>query len=613
MALVRTLSKGLRKTPRQGGNPGDVDGPTVTISGYPTDPTDDPTPTFTFTANEPNCTFEYKVNAGSYAACTSPLTLGAQADGTYTMYIRATDSQGNVGTAATYSWDLVTAYAGTLPATVGTLNGWSLASPWTVLYNLHSATLGPAACAKATGSVGNNLIKLGSSSDSAKTAAGQSGYADQTGFTVNSSQDFLYANSTTEWSQSTTTPTCYLVTLKFESTPTSGYTVLGGQTGTAGGGWFIACHETSGIRAFIGDGTTGFTATSYVGGASFYDGEYHTILLVIDDANGKAKLYSEFANTESTGLTIGGGASFCTVGPSGAGDAWYAPTTYLVVARGEHPLLYTNAQSLFDEYEDARLNNVNQTAIDSLPKSLADLNDASGLTFTDGWNLESTGSNSALTGASTAAISPFTGTVPAGGTGTAPTAAAAPQVRTSFTSQAAVLMDSSKDNLGAGGGLPTNDFTMLLVWYTPASYTSGTGVAGRVGYTAGNRGWRVRLSTANTLLETYSSYGTSVSATLGVDMRGGNVWRTNVIRVAPQGSYSRLVSTASNTSTISAQNSVSTVGVIGTAPSEVGQLGCEAYGPQLNSKYVMCAWLNSQVSDANIEAAINSFRWRYGI
>lgn len=502
-------------------------------------------------------------------------------------------------------------FSGTLPSTVAALNGWSLASPWTILYNFDSATVGPSAVSVATGSVAHGLIKWGSDATATKTADGQSGYADQSGYTVNTNQDFFLQYASAAWKFSATVPTAYLLTFKFAGTPSDNQAIFSGSDGV-NGGWYLECFAANGIRAAIGSGS-GYTLTSFVGGTNFWDGEYHTILLVIDDAAGKAKIYSEFGNTESTGLTIASNDSIATIGPRTAGGIWGTAVTYLLSARGEHPLLYTNAQSLFDEYEDARLNNVNQTAIASLPKSLADLNDASGLTFTDGWNLESTGSNSALTGASTAAISPFTGTVPAGGTGTAPTAAAAPQVRTSFTSQAAVLMDSSKDNLGAGGGLPTNNFTMLLVWYTPASYTSGTGVAGRVGYTTGNRGWRVRLSTANTLLETYSSYGTSVSATLGVDMRGGNVWRTNVIRVAPQGSYSRLVSTASDTSTISAQNSVATVGVIGTAPSEVGQLGCEAYGPQLNSKYALCAWLNSQVTDANIEAAINSFRWRYGL
>lgn len=585
--------------------------PTVTITTAPADPSDDPTPTFEWTCSEVGCTYEYRIDGGAWTSCVTPLTLGALADDTYLFEVRAEDPQGNVGAADSHSWTLATAYAGTFPTTVAALNGWTLASPWTILHNYNSATVGPSACAAATGSETLSLIKLGSDTTATITAAGQGGYADQEGYTVNTNQDFLYAGLSAAWKFSATVPTAYLVTFKFAGTPTSGQYFFGGLDGV-NGGWSLEAHATSGIRAAIGSGS-GYVNTSYIGGTSFYDGEYHTIMLVIDDAAGKAKIYSEFANTESTGLTISSGNAYPTVGPNSAGGTWGTAVTYLLTARGEHPLLYTNAQSLFDEYEDARLNNVNQTAIASLPKSLADLNDASGLTFTDGWNLESTGSNSALTGASTAAISPFTGTVPAGGTGTAPTAAAAPQVRTSFTSQAAVLMDSAKDNLGTGGGLPTNDFTMLLVWYTPASYTSGTGVIGRVGYTAGNHGWRVRLSTANTILATYSSYGTAVTATLGVDMRGGNVWRTNVIRVAPQGSYSRLVSTASNTSTISAQNSTATVGVIGTAPSEVGQIGCEAYDSQINSKYALCAWLSGQVTDANIEAAINSFRWRYGI
>lgn len=585
----------------------DVDGPTVTISGYPTDPTDDPTPTFTFSANEAGCTFEYKVNAGSYAACTSPLTLAAQTDGAYTIYIRATDKQGNVGSAATYSWDLATAYAGTLPATVGMLNGWSLASPWTVLYNLHAATLGPAACAKATGSVGNNLIKLGSASDSAKTAASQSGYADQTGYTVNSSQDFLYANSTTAWSQSTTVPTCYLVTLRFDTAPTSGYTILGGQTGTAGGGWFISCHETSGIRAFIGDGTTGFVATSYVGGASFYDGEYHTLLLVIDDANGKAKLYSEFANTESTGLTIGGGASFCTVGPSGAGDVWYAPTTYLVVARGEHPLLYTNAQSLFDEYEDARLNNVNQTAIAGLPTTLAELNAASGLTFTHAWNLASATSNAPITGASGVTLAPFTGTLPYGGTGTAPTLATAPQVRTSFTSQAAITNNSAKDNMQGSDLWPDYNFTGLIV--LKFDNTSNTDFASNLSSTSGQRGFVLRNNASNVQLFCYSNRPTVTSHSATYPTSWSAKYAPITFRVpGAAGEQSRICpGNASKT------NSGVGWGAPGSASTATPALGAGYQDAAYNASIAFCAYLSGQTADATMDAAHDAIRWRYGI
>lgn len=503
-------------------------------------------------------------------------------------------------------------FSGTLPSTVAALNGWSLASPWTILYNFDSATVGPSAVSVATGSVAHGLIKWGSDATATKTADGQSGYADQSGYTVNTNQDFFLQYASAAWKFSATVPTAYLLTFKFAGTPSDNQAIFSGSDGV-NGGWYLECFAANGIRAAIGSGS-GYTLTSFVGGTNFWDGEYHTILLVIDDAAGKAKIYSEFGNTESTGLTIASNDSIATIGPRTAGGIWGTAVTYLLSARGEHPLLYTNAQSLFDEYEDARLNNVNQTAIASLPKSLADLNDASGLTFTDGWNLESVSSQAALTGASTPAIVPFTGTPLAGGTGTAPTLSAAPQVRTAFTSQAAMLCDSAKDGMGVAGGLPSNNFTMFLVMYSPSSWTSGTGFIGRYSLTTGDRGFRVRTSGGTTILTTYSSYSTSVNATAAIDIKDGGVWRVVALRVAPQSAYSRIAVTTTASATIVAASSLTTIGAIGADPAtENGQIGVGAYDADIGSKFAMCAWLNSQVSDANLETAINSFRWRYGL
>ena len=607
MALVRTLTKGLRKTPRQGGNPMDVDGPTVTISGYPTDPTDDPTPTFTFSANESGCTFEYKVNAGSYAACTSPLTLGAQADGSYVIYIRATDGQGNVGSAATYSWTLATAYAGTLPSTVAALNGWSLASPWTILYNFDSATVSPSALASAApGSVTHGLIKWGSDATATKTADGQSGYADQSGYKVNTSQDFFIQYASAAWKFSATVPTCYLLTFKFDATPTSGTTFFGGSDG-ATGGWYLEAHATSGIRAAIGNGTSGFVGTSYVGGTSFYDGEYHTVMLVVDDAAGKAKIYSEFANTESTGLTIASGDAICTIGPNAAGATWTTAVTYLIAARGEHPLLYTNAQSLFDEYEDARLNNVNQTAIAGLPTSLAELNSASGLTFTHAWNMSSVSSNPPITGASGASLAPYTGTLVVGGAGTAPTLLTAPQGRTSFTSQAGVLLDSANDNMHGSDLWTGLDMTAFIV--VKSTDASGSSIAAKTDYTAAKAGWVVTLSGGSLTLTCYSSFSTSISR--GYTPPSGYATNYNLLsfRVpGASGQYSRVKMGGS-----AGSSSSSTYGTPGTESSAIAVLGANKDQATRNTSILFVARLAGQTADAALDAAHDAFRWRYGL
>jgi len=382
---------------------------------------------------------------------------------------------------------------------------------------------------------------------------------------------------------------------------------FGGQDGTAGGGWFLQMHETGGIRAFIGNGTSGFVGTSYVGGTSFYDGEYHTILLVIDDAAGKAKVYSEFGNTESTGLTIGGGsASYVTIGPSGPGAAWSASVTYLTAARGEHALLYTNAQSLFDEYEDARLNNVNQTAIAGLPTAISDLNSATGLTFTNGYNITSASSNPVLTGASGPTLVPDTGTLRGGGTGTQPTLAAAPQIRTSFTSQTAATFDSDEDNFGVAGALPASDFTMLLVWKAPASFVSGASIAGLVPSVASTSGWQLHVSSGNTRFFTYHTSGSYTQAFVAVDTSTGGLWHVIMVRAATEGLLSRIVvnTTANSSSAIPALTADS---------AQPGNLGSHNNNAIVNGALAFTAWLSGQTTDANMTTAIANFRWRYGL
>lgn len=250
-------------------------------------------------------------------------------------------------------------YAGSYPASIAELDTWTLASPWTILYNFNAATVNPSALASAApGSVTHGLIKWGADATATKAPAGQGGYLDQTGYTINTSTDFLLQTASAAWKYSATVPTCYLLTFKFGGTPSSGQVFLVGWDGL-NGGWWLESHPTSGVRVRLGTGTTS-VYTSYVGGTSWYDGEYHTLMLVIDDAAGKVKIISDVGNVESTGLTISTTDAICSIGPWGTGGAWASTITYLLVARGEDAALYTDAQAIFDAYEDARLNNANQ-------------------------------------------------------------------------------------------------------------------------------------------------------------------------------------------------------------------------------------------------------------
>jgi len=69
--------------------------PDTTITIYPPDPSNDPAPVFWFTSTDPSATFECKVDAGSFASCSSPRTTAHLTDGSHTFSVRAVDAEGN--------------------------------------------------------------------------------------------------------------------------------------------------------------------------------------------------------------------------------------------------------------------------------------------------------------------------------------------------------------------------------------------------------------------------------------------------------------------------------------------------------------------------------------
>ena len=92
--------------------PADTTAPNTTITSGPTGTTTDNTPTFAFTASESGSTFQCRLDAGAWAACTSPWTTNALTDGMHGIAVRATDAAGNTdATPATQSFTVAAAAA----------------------------------------------------------------------------------------------------------------------------------------------------------------------------------------------------------------------------------------------------------------------------------------------------------------------------------------------------------------------------------------------------------------------------------------------------------------------------------------------------------------------
>jgi hypothetical protein len=81
----------------------DTTAPTASIDTHPPEHTNSTSAAFTFSANE-DATFQCKLDAGSNAACTSPLEYSGLSQGTHTLAVKATDQAGNTSAPATFTW-----------------------------------------------------------------------------------------------------------------------------------------------------------------------------------------------------------------------------------------------------------------------------------------------------------------------------------------------------------------------------------------------------------------------------------------------------------------------------------------------------------------------------
>ena len=86
----------------------DTTAPTTSIiAPFPSNPTADTTPTVSYRSDEPGASHECQLlpsNSSWDPTCVSPKSYDMQLNGNYTFNVRATDTAGNVGAPATFSW-----------------------------------------------------------------------------------------------------------------------------------------------------------------------------------------------------------------------------------------------------------------------------------------------------------------------------------------------------------------------------------------------------------------------------------------------------------------------------------------------------------------------------
>lgn len=106
----------------------DLTAPTLNITSKPNSISNLTSASFTFSGNDTGggsvANYSCKLDAGSYAACTSPQTYSSLAEGSHTFSVKATDTAGNVSTVQSYTWTLdVTSPAVTIatPSSNGTV------------------------------------------------------------------------------------------------------------------------------------------------------------------------------------------------------------------------------------------------------------------------------------------------------------------------------------------------------------------------------------------------------------------------------------------------------------------------------------------------------------
>lgn len=191
------------------------------------------------------------------------------------------------------------------------------------------------------------LQRLGTNTPT-KLAAPQARYSDQGGVRVNVADGFLYRGAHADWSAAGSTPVAYLIHFRVDATDATEQTIYSGLSGTGSEGWRLTVKGSgtnAGLRLYV----MGVTSSVPAGSSDVCDGKEHTVLVVIDDANNRARMVSKWGTvTMTSGFTYSeSGPLICTIGPTWTGDTWSKTTSYFWQYKGKHADIYNNAADVW--------------------------------------------------------------------------------------------------------------------------------------------------------------------------------------------------------------------------------------------------------------------------
>jgi Big-like domain-containing protein len=314
----------------------DTVAPTVTITSAPAALSNDPTPTVAFTTAGGATAIDCQIDSGTFAACTSPFTTAALADGSHTITVRAADAAGNAGTtSSSFAIDTVppTVTITTAPAALS-----NDSTPTTVFVTGGGATattckIDGGAFVACTSPFTTGVLADGTHTITVRAVDGANNAA---------------TTATPTFIIDTVPPTVTITSspsaLSNDTTPTVAFTVGGGATTTecaVDGGAFAACTSpfTSGA---LGDGA--HTITVRVTDGAGNSATASTASFTIDTVPPTVTITSQPAAlsndvTPTVAFTTGGGATAtsCQI-DAGTFAACLSPFTTTALADGAHTI-----------------------------------------------------------------------------------------------------------------------------------------------------------------------------------------------------------------------------------------------------------------------------------